>query len=84
MGFTDDLKHVLDRFNEKNDSSESKKAVYLSGYSLGANVVVKLLGELGVAAQVSPVKFMKVNVSMLLYLIHLVFIYTINFILFII
>jgi predicted alpha/beta-fold hydrolase len=49
LGFTDDLRHflkVISELWESNDEFE-KRPVYLSGFSLGANVVVKCLGELG-------------------------------------
>ena len=54
LGFTEDLKYFLDTLKERNqEEGAAKKPMYLSGFSLGANVVVKLLGELGLAAQVS-------------------------------
>jgi predicted alpha/beta-fold hydrolase len=40
LGFTDDLKHYLDQLDIRD------KPIYLSGFSLGANVVLKCLGEL--------------------------------------
>jgi predicted alpha/beta-fold hydrolase len=49
LGFTDDLLHFLQLIREQwetNDDFE-KRPIYLSGFSLGANVVVKCLGELG-------------------------------------
>ena len=52
LGFTDDLKHFLKMISktvEQEDSFE-QRPVYLSGFSLGANVVIKTLGELGDAA----------------------------------
>ena len=52
LGFTDDLRHFLKLMSElveDNDDFE-KRPIYLSGFSLGANVVVKCLGELGNAA----------------------------------
>ena len=42
LGFTDDLKHFLNLLSTRMPSSR----VYLSGFSLGANVVLKCLGEL--------------------------------------
>ena len=52
LGFTDDLKYFLKLISEKidQDNSFKKRPVYLSGFSLGANVVIKTLGELGDAA----------------------------------
>jgi uncharacterized protein len=52
LGFTDDLKHYL---NELSDSfsdavSSGTPSIYLAGFSLGANVVLKCLGELGPVA----------------------------------
>ncbi|KAL9186166.1 hypothetical protein ACHAXT_005404 [Thalassiosira profunda] len=51
LGFTDDLRHFLKLMSELwgKDGFE-KRPIYLSGFSLGANVVVKCLGELGDAA----------------------------------
>ena len=42
LGFTDDVNFVT-----KKIFSETKRSIYLSGFSLGGNVVLKLLGELG-------------------------------------
>jgi predicted alpha/beta-fold hydrolase len=52
VGFTDDLKHFLQLISNLWDEDElfEKRPIYLSGFSLGANVVVKCLGELGDAA----------------------------------
>ena len=50
LGFTDDLKHFLKLISEKVNDSFEQRPVYLSGFSLGANVVIKTLGELGDAA----------------------------------
>jgi len=50
LGFTNDLKLLLTEMVQKQTST---KPVYLSAFSLGANVVVKVLGELGTAAKVS-------------------------------
>jgi len=41
------LKQTLEKFRNEADIIDPKKPIYLSGFSLGANVVVKLLGELG-------------------------------------
>ena len=46
LGFTDDLKHYLRLLSSSSPDSQ----VYLSGFSLGANVVLKALGELGGSA----------------------------------
>jgi predicted alpha/beta-fold hydrolase len=46
LGFTDDLKHYLLILKQRKPDAP----VYLSGFSLGANVVLKCLGELGEAA----------------------------------
>jgi predicted alpha/beta-fold hydrolase len=52
LGFTDDLKHYLQLVRERassgNNSTSSR--LYLAGFSLGANVVLKCLGELGASA----------------------------------
>jgi predicted alpha/beta-fold hydrolase len=45
LGFTDDVNFVT-----KKIFSETKRSIYLSGFSLGGNVVLKLLGELGADA----------------------------------
>jgi len=46
FGFTDDLKQLIIETN--NDKRNGQKSpIFLSGFSLGANVVLKLLGELG-------------------------------------
>ena len=52
LGFTDDLRHFLKLMSEmwENHCEFDKRPVYLSGFSLGANVVVKCLGELGESA----------------------------------
>jgi len=47
LGFTDDLHHYLKLMAER---EETNKPVYLSGFSMGANVVLKCLGELGARA----------------------------------
>ena len=46
------MKFAIDKFRAENESVGLNKPIYLSGFSLGANVVVKLLGELGEDAQV--------------------------------
>jgi uncharacterized protein len=47
LGFTDDLKHYLElRHNSQHKHPTAAAPVYLVGYSLGANVVLKCLGEL--------------------------------------
>ena len=43
LSFTDDLKQMVQRLS----SMYPKKPIYLSGFSLGANVVTKFLAELG-------------------------------------
>lgn len=50
IGFTDDLKLLLGKLKEKSESSGMKTPIYFSGFSLGANALLKLLGELGEAA----------------------------------
>jgi len=51
---TDDLKYFLKLISKKVDQDQNnsfvQRPVYLSGFSLGANVVIKTLGELGDAA----------------------------------
>lgn len=51
LGFTDDLKHYLRLLKERGVATPTSP-VYLSGFSLGANVVLKCLGELGCTAVV--------------------------------
>jgi len=48
LGFTDDLKYFLSII-----SLGTNTPIYLLGFSLGANLILKLLGELGIAAKVS-------------------------------
>ena len=48
LGFTNDVKHFLKLISEMEELD--KRPIYLSGFSLGANVVIKCLGELGYAA----------------------------------
>lgn len=43
LGFTDDLHFVLQRLH----SMDPQRRLYLSGFSLGGNVILKCLGELG-------------------------------------
>lgn len=53
LGFTEDLRHFLGLIGElaaTEDDDFDKRPIYLSGFSLGANVVVKCLGELGDSA----------------------------------
>lgn len=53
LGFTDDLRHFLKLVRnlwEDEEESFEKRPIYLSGFSLGANMVIKCLGELGDAA----------------------------------
>ena len=47
LGFTDDLKYLLSILNR---GELKPPPIYLSGFSLGANVVLKTLGELGPSA----------------------------------
>lgn len=47
LGFTSDLDFVTKRLHEQHPT----KRIYLSGFSLGGNVILKLLGELGDQAQ---------------------------------
>jgi uncharacterized protein len=42
MGFTDDVNHLVDILNERYN-----KPIYLCGFSLGGNVLLKFLGEQG-------------------------------------
>jgi uncharacterized protein len=46
LGFTDDLHHYLTILQQR----RPKAGVFLAGFSLGANVVLKCVGELGVTA----------------------------------
>lgn len=48
-GFTEDLKHFLTILLE-DENNKINNGLYLSGFSLGANVVMKTLGELSLAA----------------------------------
>ena len=45
-GFTDDIIVFLDKFSGR----EKEKPLYITGFSLGANIVMKLLGDLGMGA----------------------------------
>jgi len=51
LGFTKDLHHYLDLLKERQgqiiEQIHAPSPIYLSGFSLGANVVLKCLGELG-------------------------------------
>ena len=47
LGFTDDMKYFLSMI-----SLGTNCPIYLVGFSLGANVILKLLGELGTSAKV--------------------------------
>jgi len=49
LGFTDDLRLYLDKLVAENER-QARPTIYLAGFSLGANVVLKCLGELGAAA----------------------------------
>ena len=49
LGFTDDLKHYLSLLKNRRDSSKPI-SIYITGKSLGANVVLNALGELGMSA----------------------------------
>lgn len=46
LGFTDDVKHFLNIVQPDDDDNENKKPIFLSGFSLGGNVMLKTLGEL--------------------------------------
>lgn len=52
LGFTDDLRHFLKLVSNlwEDENEFEKRPIYLSGFSLGANMVTKCLGELGEAA----------------------------------
>jgi len=47
LGFTDDLMHYLSLLNR---GAKKPPPIFLSGFSLGANVVLKALGEMGPSA----------------------------------
>ena len=47
LGFTEDLKYFLQLLNSKQTGFADDLPIFLSGFSLGANVVLKCLGELG-------------------------------------
>ena len=47
LGFTDDVLHFLD---VQTSQSSMMTPIYLSGFSLGANVILKALGEVGMDA----------------------------------
>lgn len=48
LGFTDDVLYFLDVLKTRFESE--MQPIYLSGFSLGANVILKALGELGMEA----------------------------------
>ena len=50
LGFTEDLTQWLGLLRSKSRLDSIRHRVYLSGFSLGANVVLKCLGEVGGAA----------------------------------
>ncbi len=47
-GFTDDIMQFLNQMRDRGVSS--KKPLYMSGFSLGSNVIMKCVGDLGVDA----------------------------------
>jgi uncharacterized protein len=47
MGFTDDLKFLVEQLRQRHPAAP----IFLSGFSLGGNVICKYLGEMGTAAQ---------------------------------
>ena len=47
MGFTDDLKFLVEQLRQRYPAAP----IFLSGFSLGGNVICKYLGEMGTAAQ---------------------------------
>jgi predicted alpha/beta-fold hydrolase len=49
-GFTDDLKHLIELLSERQRSNSEEKPLYISGFSLGANIVLKCLGEMSFEA----------------------------------
>jgi len=50
LGFTDDLKQFLAVLKSRQQNSPDKTPIFITGKSLGANVVLKALGELGMSA----------------------------------
>ena len=52
LGFVDDLIYYLSLLASKQSDTDGKKKkpIYLSGFSLGANVILKALGQLGTTA----------------------------------
>lgn len=52
LGYTTDLRYLLSIVKERNPSA----SIYLSGFSLGGNVSLKLLGELGEEAKTLNIK----------------------------
>lgn len=52
LGFTEDIKHMLEIHTERwRGNGTDDRLVYISGFSLGANVALKALGELGEKAR---------------------------------
>lgn len=53
-GFTDDVTQLIqllsERYSGKNVENVDKKPIYISGFSLGANIVLKCIGELSMDA----------------------------------
>ena len=47
LGFVDDLIYYLSLLALRSTSNDSKTPIYLSGFSLGANVILKALGQMG-------------------------------------
>lgn len=50
LGFVDDLIYYLSLLASRSSSDKSKTPIYLSGFSLGANVILKALGQMGTDA----------------------------------
>ncbi|KAL7503267.1 hypothetical protein ACHAXN_001075 [Cyclotella atomus] len=50
LGFVDDLIYYLSLLAARSRDNAEKKPIYLSGFSLGANVVLKALGQMGTDA----------------------------------
>ncbi len=49
-GFTDDLNCLIELLSERQRSNGEERPIYISGFSLGANIVLKCLGELSLEA----------------------------------
>jgi len=51
-GFTDDLTHFIKHLSDRRRAEEGSdiKPLYISGFSLGANIVMKCIGELSIDA----------------------------------